>query len=85
MMNNESVKDWIIEWFVRNANVDIDSVKNHLNDSYFDLGYIDSFGFIALMADIEERFGIQLANDQFEDRSFSTIQGMANILEGLMK
>ena len=75
------VKSWIIDWFQNNANVEKEEILKHLTDSYFDMGYIDSFKFISLIGDIEDEFGVQFDNDQFEDRSFSKIDGLINIIE----
>lgn len=83
-MSND-VKEWIINWFVNNTNVSNEELVQHLNDSYFDLGYIDSFQFISFIGDIEDELGVQFDNDQFEDRSFSTIEGLSRIIEDLKK
>ena len=75
------VKKWLIDWFVRNTDVSEEELLRHETDNYFERGYIDSFVFITLIGDIEEELGITLNNDQFEDRSFSTIAGMSRILK----
>lgn len=74
---------WIVNWFVKNANVEREEILGNLNENYFQLGYIDSFEFITLISDIEDTFDVEFENDQFEDRSFSTIAGMASIIEGV--
>ncbi|MCR5688373.1 MAG: acyl carrier protein [Lachnospiraceae bacterium] len=83
-MKND-IMEWIIKWFTEHSNAEESDIRQHLNVNYLDMGYIDSFEFITFMGDIEDKFGVQFANDQFEDRSFSTIEGMAKIIEGLMK
>lgn len=79
-MTKEQIKMWLANWFADRAGVTIDKVKEHFDDNYFDLGYIDSFGFIELLDAVETEYGTMFDNEQFEDRSFSTISGMAEII-----
>lgn len=81
-MKKEQVKEWLASWFADRAGISADEVKEHLDDNYFDLGYIDSFGFIELLDAVETEYGVQFDNEQFEDRSFATITGMAEIVSG---
>ncbi|MCR5591983.1 MAG: acyl carrier protein [Lachnospiraceae bacterium] len=81
----DNIKEWIINWFVENSNADEADIRQHLDENFFEEGYIDSFEFITFIGDIEDEFGVQFANDQFEDISFSTVNGMAEIIEDLMK
>lgn len=78
------VKKWIIDWFISEGEADENSVKDNLDTNYFTIGFIDSFKFINMIADIEEKYGIEFDNDQFEDRSFSTINGLTNVIERLI-
>ncbi len=73
--------DWLEDWFVSNGNVSKEDIQAHLDDNYFEMGYIDSFGFIMLISKIEEELGIRFENDQFQNRSFSTINGLAKCME----
>ncbi|MBR3468898.1 MAG: hypothetical protein IKH28_04305 [Lachnospiraceae bacterium] len=77
----DNIMDWLIEWFAENSGQDEDLVRDCVDDNYFEKGFIDSFAFISLLGDIEDEFGIEFSNDQFEDRSFSTISGLASIIE----
>ena len=52
-MQNE--REWIEDWFVKNAKVGKDDLRKLQNDNYIDIGLIDSFGFIQLVNDIEGR------------------------------
>ncbi|MBB1485636.1 acyl carrier protein [Oceanospirillum sediminis] len=51
-----------------------------LNANYFDQGLIDSFDIIMLIEDVEEEFGITLDEENFQDRRFSCISGLAEII-----
>lgn len=77
--------DWVLEWFEKNRDIASDEAKQHLDDNFFELGYIDSFGFIMLISAVQERFNITFDNDQFQDRSFATLKGFANALERMSK
>lgn len=72
--------DWVIKWFQDNGEK-TDDLSGHLDDNFFELGLIDSFGFIMLMGAVEEEFGVVFDNDQFQDRSFSTINGFSKALQ----
>lgn len=72
--------DWVIGWLVKNGN-DETELKEHLEENFFDMGYIDSFAFIMLMSAVEDEFGVSFDNEQFQDRSFATISGFAKALE----
>lgn len=73
-------ENWIIQWFRSHTDFSEEEIRSHMDENYFDLGYVDSFGFIELISEIED-LGIELANDQFEDREFSTIRGLIAVLE----
>ncbi|MBO4750879.1 MAG: acyl carrier protein [Lachnospiraceae bacterium] len=77
----DTIMEWLIQWFCENAGQDEDEIRDSIDDNYFDKGFIDSFAFISLLGDIEDEFQIEFSNDQFEDRSFSTISGLAGIIE----
>ena len=55
--------------------------KKKINENYFEKGWIDSLKFIDLITQIEEEFSIRFSNDEFQDRKFSTIEGLAKIIE----
>ena len=79
-MDSKAAK-WLIEWFETNSDVKRDELLENWDSYYLEMGYIDSFEFISLVSDIEEQFNIQFDNDQFEDRRFSTLSGLAGIIE----
>ena len=78
-----NVTKWIVDWFVTECSIEESKITENLDNNYFEAGFIDSFKFITMVADAEDKFGIEFSNDQFEDRSFSTINGLAKIIEGL--
>ena len=71
--------NWVMNWFTAHGTIEVE-VKEHLDENFFDLGYVDSFAFITLMSDIEDEFGVSFDNDRFQERAFSTIHGLATAL-----
>lgn len=80
-MKKEDILNWLVIWFGNNSTVDATVVRDKIYSSYFEEGLIDSFVFIRLISDIEEKYHIEFSNEQFEDRNFSTISGLAEIIE----
>lgn len=79
MNYKEKIKKWLIEWFCGQTGYTPKEIEEHANDNYFDIGYIDSFGFIELIETLEETHHVAFPSDAFQDRSFATINGLAEI------
>jgi len=78
-----NVKDWLIDWFVKNTDIQRDKLLENLHENYLEIGWIDSFKFISLITEMEDKFKIHFSNDSFQDRDFSTVLGLTRILEGM--
>jgi len=79
-MNN--TEKWILDWFHENNNEEIlEDAENLINENYFEIGLIDSLGILTLIEEIESGFNINLNYKHFEQRRFSTISGLAEIIE----
>jgi D-alanine--poly(phosphoribitol) ligase subunit 2 len=76
----DEIRNWLSEWFVKNTNISEGEIEECSSKSYFELGLIDSLKFISFIPELEEHFEIQFSNDEFQDRKFSTINGLADIL-----
>lgn len=76
-----NVKSDIIEWFVQNTDIERIEIEKNLNQDYLSKGWIDSLKFILFISDIETKFNISFSNDEFQDRTFSTIIGLVKIIE----
>ncbi len=74
-------KTWIIQWMSNNCGVSQEEISKNTAVNFFDQEYIDSFAFIMFIGEIEEVFGVTFDNEQFEDRAFSTIDGLAQCIE----
>jgi len=76
MTEKVEVLDWIFNWFIpRNEGQELDLEKN-----FFEMGLIDSFGVIELIEELEEEFEITFDQLDFQDRRFSSINGLAIIV-----
>lgn len=75
----EDIEKWLLE--ILQTNYGITNIS--CQENYFDAG-IDSFSFITLVNIIEEKYNISFTNNEFQDRKFSTIHGLAEIIESRM-
>lgn len=73
-------QDWLIEWFSQQTVVDQDTLRSNTDVDYLQEGWIDSMQFIGLVSSIEDEFDIEFSNDEFQDRSFATISGLAQMI-----
>lgn len=81
----EDVAHWLLDWFKRRSPVPGEDAEQQIRLNYYDEGLIDSFGVIELINEIEEHFGIEFSEDNFQDRRFPTIEGLSNLIIELMK
>lgn len=75
------VKEWLINWFEKNSDLNLDEIVNNVNEDYLAKGWIDSFKFISFITEIESKFKITFSNEEFQNMDFSTIEGLAGIIE----
>lgn len=52
------------------------------DESLLDRGLLDSMAIVKLIAFIEERFGVQLGDDEFDPDNFETVDAIAKLIEG---
>ena len=78
MIIRGEVVDWLVDWF---------SVHGHLREgvvsvteNYLESGWLDSFGIIELIADVEEKFDVRLNETSFSDPRFPTIEGLSELI-----
>jgi len=80
----EEIREWLVDWFVENGTVTREKLLENMDSNYFNDGFIDSFTFISLIGEIEEEYDIEFDNDQFLDRDFATVNGLADIIVKLV-
>jgi D-alanine--poly(phosphoribitol) ligase subunit 2 len=70
---------WLADWFQhREPLITLSPEAN-----YFVAGAIDSFGVIELIEEIEQTFSVKFTQEEFQDPRFVSIQGLAELIEGL--
>lgn len=74
------VREWLIEWFHAETVVSESTIREQTNQDYLKNEWIDSMQFIGMIATIEEEFGIEFSNDEFQNRSFATVDGLAELI-----
>jgi acyl carrier protein len=73
-----------IEAFVRQSfEIASDDPRFGREVDLFEDGYVDSVGLTELLAFIEDEFGIEVPDDELASDEFTTIDGMAGILDRL--
>ena len=80
-MTDTDPEQWLIKWFADESDVPRDTIEQNREVDYLGKGWIDSMQFIRLVSKAEEEFGIEFSNDEFQDRSFATIRGLATLIE----
>ncbi len=80
MADPTEIRDWLADWFLNNTSVEAADLANAAQTNYFEAGWMDSFSFIQFISDIEERFGVSFSNEEFQNREFATLGGLAGII-----
>jgi acyl carrier protein len=73
----------VIERFIRQDFRIIDTSPSLRSTHLFESGYVDSAGVVELIAFLESTFKIRLDDDQVFSDDFTTINGIAAIVEGM--
>ncbi len=50
-------------------------------DSLLERGLLDSMALVKLIAFLEERFGVELSDDEFDPEHFETLQAIGELVE----
>lgn len=69
----------IVTQRMQSANLNPESLNDDI--SLIDLGVIDSFGFLELTTEIEERTGIIMDFSEADPEDFTSVNGLINILQ----
>ena len=74
------VDKWLIDWFEKNTVADKEELFHSKECNYFEKGWMDSFKFVSFIMDIENHFNVRFSNDEFQNRDFSSIEGLSEII-----
>lgn len=78
-MNLETIKEETSAFIKENTFVD----KSKLKDDTFIFrdGYFDSMGFVTLISFLEDKFGIQITEDDLVEENFESINAISSFVE----
>lgn len=74
-------REWLAAWFAER----VPDVRLAAEDNYFEKEAIDSFGIIELIEAIEDQFAVRFAEQDYQDRRFPTLCGLAEIIDDKLK
>ncbi|WP_187146545.1 acyl carrier protein [Nitrosopumilus maritimus] len=75
-----TILEWLLEWFENNSDLKSNEILSSLNEDFLIKGWIDSFTFINLITEIEEKYKISFNTDELQNEKFATLDGLANII-----
>lgn len=77
----EQVAQWLCDWFIRRRKFKGDPA-NLPQTNYFEAGLLTSLEVIEFVCEIENEFGVQFSEQDFQDSRFGTIVGLAELVAG---
>ena len=75
----EQAAEWLCDWFVTRRKFKGDTAKL-LDINYFDAGLLTSLEVIEFVSEIEDRFGVQFSEQDFQDPRFVTVVGLSELI-----
>ena len=78
-MSEKEIKDYIVKYISKKGklpeNIDIDSFN------YIETGYVDSMGILKFVVELEQKFDIQISDDDMMKPEFKTIGGLIKFVK----
>jgi acyl carrier protein len=74
------VQEWLINWFVTRAKIGKSAPETVRDIDYFEAGWLTSMEVVEFVAEIEQRFGMQLSDRDLQDPRFVTIAGLTELI-----
>ena|SRR5271167_65315 len=75
----EQASRWLCDWFASRRKFKGDAAQL-LELNYFDAGLLTSLEVIEFVSEIEDRFGVQFAEQDFQDPRFVTVAGLSELI-----
>lgn len=76
----EQVCQWLLKWFANRRKTDGGAGKEFLDVNYLDAGLLSSLEVVELVTEIEDEFGIQFSEADFQNERFVTISGLSDLI-----
>lgn len=71
-----------VDRFVRESfAVGVDDPGYHRDVDLFEAGYVDSVGLVEILAFVDSRFAVEIAEEDLLSDDFSTVSGIARIVD----
>ena len=83
MVTSQAEIATVIERFIEKQFRIIDTIPSLRDTHLFESGFVDSAGVVELIAFVESTFKISLGDDQVFSDDFTTIDGIASMVESL--
>ena len=80
---NQEVSNWLLTWFSSRDKIRV-SASQALTIDYLQSGLLTSLEIVELVSDIESHFAIQFSEAEMQDQRFSTIGGIAELVEAAL-
>jgi acyl carrier protein len=79
MKHEQLVRDF----FAQNAKSPLPEGEEALDVHYLDVGLIDSFGIVTMIADFESALGVAFTAEDMQSHEFQTVGGLIGLLDRL--
>lgn len=76
-MDNDAITAYILTLLAEKGKIPVSDIGEY---NYLESGHIDSLGLIKFLARIEERFGIEIGEDDLGDKRIRTVSGLAVLI-----
>lgn len=76
----EEVCSWLLAWFSTKGRNKVAASVDLLHLNYFEAGMLTSLEIVEFVTEIEERFGMQFSETDFQDARFVTVSGLADLI-----
>jgi methoxymalonate biosynthesis acyl carrier protein len=70
----------IREFIKENLSIGHDGVEFSDNDNYFALGFVNSLFAMKLVNFVEQKFGVEIENDELDIQNFSTLNNLLDLM-----
>ena len=80
----DEIGRWVCELFEKKGTVPGATLEEKLKTDYFETGLVDSLGVVELIGELEQKYAVRFLDKHFQERRFSTIGGLAEIVSELV-
>lgn len=78
---SEDICRWLEQWFIAKRKVSAGAGKDLWSRNYFEAGLLSSLEVIEFVTEIENHYGIQFSDADFQDTRLVTISGLSELIE----